>query len=30
MTNRQIYALIFAALSAFWFAVTALGWWVAA
>jgi hypothetical protein len=27
MTNRRTYALIFAALSVFWFSVAALGWW---
>jgi hypothetical protein len=27
MTTRRIYAWIFAALSAFWFAVSAIGWW---
>jgi hypothetical protein len=27
MTNRRIYAWIFAALSVFWFAVSAIGWW---
>jgi hypothetical protein len=27
MTNRRTYALIFAALSVFWFAVSAIGWW---
>lgn len=29
MTTRQIYTLIFAALSAFWLAVAVLVWWVA-
>lgn len=30
MTNRQIYALIAVLLAAFWLAVSATVWWVAA